>query len=114
MWPRGWEKLQVLILQLCRSAQDYEPETVSLTLDLRTKKYPVPLARHTSLQRSLGETPAYLGTHSTPSPEPKDIWEDISLWAKHCSSRKDRPVGWTEKERQRETQGLDSMLAHLA
>lgn len=69
----------------------------TLTLDLRTKKYPVPLARQTSLQRSLGETPAYLGTHSTPSPEPSDTWADISLWARHCSSRNDRP----EKERQR-------------
>lgn len=69
----------------------------ALTLDLRTKKYPVPLARHISLQRSLGETPAYLGTHSTPSPEPSDTWADMSLWARHCSSRNDRP----EKKRQR-------------
>lgn len=64
---------------------------LTLTLDLRTKKYPVPLARHTSLHRSLGEIPAYLGTHSTPSPEPSDTWADISLWARHCSSRNDSP-----------------------
>lgn len=63
----------------------------TLTLDLRTKKYPVPLARHTSLHRSLGEIPAYLGTHSTPSPEPRDTWADMSLWARHCSSRNERP-----------------------
>lgn len=68
-----------------------------LTLDLRTKKYPVPLARHTSLHRSLGEIPAYLGTHSTPSPEPSDTWADISLWARHCSSRNDRPRKNTQR-----------------
>ncbi len=68
-----------------------------LTLDLRTKKYPVPLARHTSLQRSLGETPAYLGTHSTPSPEPSDTWADMSLCARHCSSRNDRPEKGTQR-----------------
>lgn len=70
---------------------------LTLTLDLSTKKYPVPLARHTSLHRSLGEIPAYLGTHSTPSPEPSDTWADMSLWARHCSSRNDRPGKETQR-----------------
>lgn len=56
-------------------------------------KYPVPLAWHTNLHRSLGEIPAYLGTHSTPWPEPRDTWADMSLWARHCSSRNVRPGG---------------------
>lgn len=71
---------------------------------MRTKKYPVPLARHTSLHRSLGEIPAYLGTHSTPSPEPRDTWADMSLWARHCSSRKDKPG--------KETQGGQTYCIH--
>lgn len=76
----------------------------TLTFDLRTKKYPVPLARHTNLHRSLGDIPAYLGTHSTPSPEPRDTWADMSLWARHCSSRNVRPAG---------REGSDLLPAHF-
>ena len=44
----------------------------------------MPLAWQISLHLSLGETPAYLGIHSTAGPLPKEALEN-SLWASHCS-----------------------------
>ena len=47
----------------------------------------MPLAWQMSLHLSLGETPAYLGVHSTAGPLPKEALEN-SLCASHCSSLK--------------------------
>lgn len=47
----------------------------------------MPLAWQMSLHLSLGETPAYLGVHSTGGPLPKEALEN-SLCASHCSSLK--------------------------
>lgn len=47
----------------------------------------MPLAWQMSLHLSFGETPAYLGVHSTVGSFPKEAFEN-SLWASHCSSRK--------------------------
>jgi hypothetical protein len=47
----------------------------------------MPLAWQMSLHLSFGETPAYLGIHSTAGPLPKEAFEN-SLCASHCSSLK--------------------------
>lgn len=50
----------------------------------------MPLAWQMSLHLSFGETPAYLGVHSTAGPLPKEALEN-SLCASHCSSLKVLP-----------------------
>ena len=52
----------------------------------------MPFALQTSLHLSFGETPAYLGVHSTAGPLPKVDLEN-SLCFSHCSSLKVLPAG---------------------
>lgn len=65
-----------------------------------------------SLHLSLGETPAYLGVHSTAGPLPKDALEN-SLCASHCSSLKVFP-GKRRMERRHQFPSLRCLRAGTA